>query len=71
MSFLDVQLPFFRPLWRRVITTAVCLAWAAVELLSGALMWAIIFGAAGFYLAWQFFVVFSPPSETDQAPGTD
>ena len=65
MSFLDVRTPFFRPLWRRVIATTVCLAWAVVELLSGAVMWAIIFGAAGLYLAWQFFVAFDAPSDAD------
>ena len=65
MSYLDVRTPFFRPLWRRVVATTLCLAWAVVELVSGAVMWAIIFGAAGLYLAWQFFVVFSLPSEMD------
>ena len=65
MSFLDVRTPFFRPLWRRVIATAACLAWAVVELLSGAVMWAILFGASGLYLSWQFFVVFRHATDGD------
>ena len=65
MSFLDVRTPFFRPLWRRVIATAVCLAWAVVELVSGSVMWAIVFGASGLYLSWQFFVVFRPATDGD------
>ena len=65
MSLLDVQTPFFRPLWRRVVVTVVCLAWTAIEISNGAVFWAILFGAAGLYLAWQFFVVFNPP-ENDE-----
>ena len=69
MSFLDVRTPFFRPLWRRVIATTLCLAWAVAEALSGAVMWAIIFGAAGLYLAWQFFVDFEPPPDAGPRSG--
>ena len=65
MSFLDVRTPFFRPLRRRVIATAICLAWAVVELATGSVMWAILFGASGLYLSWQFFVVFSPATAGD------
>ena len=64
-KFLDVQTPFFRPLWRRVLVTALCLGWAVIELASGAVFWAILFGAAGIHLAWQFFMVFDPPSKKD------
>ena len=66
MSLFDVQTPFFRPLWRRIAATAVCLAWAAVELATGGMMWAMLFGAAGIYLAWQFFVVFRPPPDNGE-----
>ena len=65
MNFLDVQTPFFRPLWRRVIATALCLAWAVMELASGSVMWAILFGASGVYLFWQFFVDFNPATNGD------
>ena len=52
-------------LWRRVVATVFCLAWAAMELATGAAMWAILFGAAGLYLAWQFFMVFSPAPDDE------
>ena len=72
MSLFDVQTPFFRPLWRRIAVTGVCLAWAAMEMATGAVMWASLFGAAGLYLAWQFFVVFDPGSDGDEeGTGTD
>lgn len=64
MKFLDVQHPFFRPLWRRVAVVAVCLGWAGVELASGEVFWAILFGAAGGYCAYQFFLVFDPPEDS-------
>lgn len=58
MQFFEVRSPFFRPLWRRVLATAICLGWALFELSNGAMLWAILFGAAGAALAWQFFVTF-------------
>ena len=66
MGFFDVHTPFFRPLWRRVAVTAVCIVWAAVELATGAVMWAMLFGAASAWLAWQFFVAFDPGSDRDE-----
>lgn len=68
MSLFDVQTPFFRPLWRRIAVTAVCFAWTAVEIATGAVFWAILFGAASIYLAWQFFVVFRPPPDDGEGP---
>ena len=55
MSFLNVRTPFFRPLWRRILATVICLGWALYELSSDSVFWAILFGAAGAHLAWQFF----------------
>lgn len=56
----NLQVPFFKPLWIRLVTTALPLGWAVVELVSGSPGWALIFGAAGLYAAWQFFVVWTP-----------
>lgn len=61
MKLLDVQHPFFRPMWRRVAVVALCLGWALVELATGAVFWAILFGAMGLYCAHQFFIAFDPP----------
>lgn len=55
-GLFEVQVPFFRPVWRRVVVTALCLGWAVFELSSGAAVWAALFGAAGVYLLWQFFI---------------
>jgi hypothetical protein len=63
----DLQVPFFIPLWRRIATVALALGWGAVELLSGSLGWAMLFGGAGLWAGYQFFVVWNPkdPKEPD------
>lgn len=66
-KLFDIQVPFFIPLHRRVLTVVPCLGWACVELANGAVFWAAVFGAAGLYCAHQFFVAFNPklPDATD------
>jgi hypothetical protein len=63
--FFDVQVPFFIPLWRRVVTVAACLGWAALELWWGNPGWALLFGALGLYCAHQFFIAFDPKDDHD------
>jgi hypothetical protein len=60
MKFLDIRHPFFRPVWRRVVTVAFALGWALVELWAGNVVWAMLFGAMGAYAAWEFFVIYDP-----------
>ncbi|TXB63441.1 DUF3329 domain-containing protein [Paracoccus aurantiacus] len=64
----DLQQDVYRPLWLRVVIVAVCLGWAAVEFVSGAPFWGILFGAVGLYAAHQFFIAFDPkdPDEADR-----
>ena len=66
MKAFDVQHPFFRPLWRRLLVVALCLGWATFELRHGATIWAAIFAAIGAYLAWQFFLAFDPPDDHER-----
>ena len=60
MRFIDVQHPFFRPLWRRVAVVAVSLGWGIYEFATGSPFFGILFGAVGVYCAHQFFVAFDP-----------
>lgn len=60
-GFLDVQVPFFVPMWRRVASVAVVTLWTGVEVMNGAIFWAMIFGAAAAYLAHQFFIAWTGP----------
>ena len=68
-NWLDVQSPVLRPLWLRVVIVALCLGWALFELSGGAVFWSILFGAAGLYLGYQFFVVFDPADKIDAKEG--
>jgi hypothetical protein len=65
MSYFDVRSEFFRPLWRRIVATAICLGWAVVEYLNGATGWALLFAVAGLALGWQFFLAFNLPEEKE------
>ena len=65
MNFFDVQSPIFRPVWLRLLIVAACLGWALMELTGGSAFWAVIFGASGVYLGYQFFVVFDPDQKED------
>jgi hypothetical protein len=56
----DLQVAFFRPLWRRLAVVVVALGWAVMEFVTGAPSWAMIFGALGLYAAHQFFIAFDP-----------
>ncbi len=52
----DFDHPFFRPLWIRVAMVTVCLGWAILELFTGSPGWAILFGGAGLYAGYGFFI---------------
>jgi hypothetical protein len=62
---LDLQHPWFRPIWRRVLVVAICLGWAIFELTDGAPFWAVLFGATGLYCAWVFVFDFHPGEKGD------
>ena len=54
---VDPHHPFFRPLWARILSVALPLGWALFEASTGAIFWAILFGAAGIYLFVALFVI--------------
>lgn len=68
MKLLDVQHPFFKPLWRRIAVVVFCLGWAGVELGSNQPFWALLFAALAVYCGWQFFFVFQPDSDEPKNP---
>lgn len=53
---IDPNAPFFRRLWVRLLCVVLPLIWAGVEISTGNPFWAILFGAAGFYLGFELFV---------------
>lgn len=56
----DFDSPWFRPLWRRVLTSAVALGWGAFEFLTGSPGWAILFLSVGGYATYRLFFAFDP-----------
>ncbi|PKQ07547.1 MAG: hypothetical protein CVT71_01010 [Alphaproteobacteria bacterium HGW-Alphaproteobacteria-10] len=50
--------PFFRPLWRRIVTVAVTIGWAVFELTTGSPFWAILFGALGVATLWGLLIAY-------------
>ncbi len=59
-STFEVRHPMFRPLWIRALITLAVLGWTGVELVGGNFLWAAVFGAAGAYLVYAWFIIFDP-----------
>ena len=62
----DVRHPLFRPFWRRAVIVGAMSAWTVYEIVNGNTVWALAFGAASAYLAYEFFVVFDPKNYEDK-----
>ncbi len=62
MKFLDPQHPFFKPLWRRILTVVAPAAWGLVELSNNASGWAILFFGASAYAAYELLFNFERSS---------
>ncbi len=71
-SHFEVRVPFFRPMWRRILVAGGTTLWTGVELMNGAVGWAVAFGAIAIYLIWAFFLAWRDPDELtppkDQTP---
>ena len=67
------DITFFRPLWRRVAVTAVCVVWAGLELRHGDQMWILITLGMSAYAIWMFFITFPkegvPPTPAVETKG--
>jgi hypothetical protein len=55
MGAFDLRVPFFEPIWRRVLLTAICFGWCIVELIMGDPFWGFISGVFGAIVFWNFF----------------
>lgn len=52
---LDLRVPFFRPMYRRVLTVAVIAIWTGIELIYGNPWWALLAGGIGVYAGYVLF----------------
>lgn len=55
---LDIRIPFFLPLWRRVVTVGFLGGWTVIEFVNGNPFWGLLTGGLGAYAAYEFFVTF-------------
>lgn len=62
---LDLNHPFFIPLWRRIAVVAVTAGWAMVEFATGTPFFGVLFAAIAVWSAYSFFFAFDPK---DPAP---
>jgi hypothetical protein len=58
MKFLDPHHPFFKPLWRRILSVLLPTAWGGVELYNGSTGWAVLFLGAGAYAAYELLIMY-------------
>jgi hypothetical protein len=63
MKFLDPHHPFFKPLWRRILSVLLPMGWGGVELYNGSTGWAILFLAAGAYAAYELLIMYDRTME--------
>ena len=72
-DLFNLRSPMMRPLWVRLLVTGLTLGWTVMELVNGNTGWALMFGAAGAWCAWEFFVVFDPANyqPPEETPGED
>lgn len=54
-KLFDLAVPFFLPLWRRVVAATVPILWAFFEFSTGEAFWGLIFLGLGGTAAWKFY----------------
>ena len=55
---IDLDHPFYRPLWARLLIVGVCVAWSGLEFWSGAPVWGTIVGVLGLYAVYKLLYEF-------------
>lgn len=53
-KLFDLEVPFFLPVWRRVLAVVVPILWAFFEFSNGAVFWGLIFMGLGGIAAFRF-----------------
>ncbi len=72
MALKQSDADFFRPMWRRVLVTAIVVAWCGYEVLvSRDQLWITITGIAIVYCVWNFFLRYpqDPPADPPGSTG--
>jgi hypothetical protein len=64
--FSEQDSPFYKPLWRRIVITALVALWVGFEIYQGGSFWLVIAVAMLCYALWIFFL--SWPKTPDNPP---
>lgn len=67
-KFLDTDHPWFRPLWMRILFTAIPTGWGVLEFATGSPFWGTIFLGLAAYAAYGFFFDFNPDRAKQPPP---
>jgi hypothetical protein len=72
-KLFDLNDPFFRPLWIRVVIVLFSAGWGIFEFVAGAPTWGTLFCAISAYAFYGFFIAFEPrePHKDDEGAGRD
>ena len=62
---IDLQLPFFQPLWRRIGVVTACILWTGLEFWGDNRIWAMLALCLSLYAAHQLFIAFDPQEPTE------
>jgi len=57
MKLLDLNHPFFKPVWMRVAVVAVCFGWGLVEFANGNGLWGVLFVGLAVICGYRFSVI--------------
>jgi len=75
MKLLDLEHPFFAPVWVRVVVVAICIGWGLFEFANAAVLWGVFFCGIGVICGYRFSVIdyeaiadaAKEPPQTDEA----
>jgi len=56
-KLIDLEHPFFKPVWVRIAVVAVCVLWGLFELSQGNGLWAVVFIGMGAICGYRFSVI--------------
>ena len=57
MKLIDLEHPFFEPVWIRVLVVVICMGWGLFEFANAAVLWGIFFCGIGLICAYRFSVI--------------
>jgi hypothetical protein len=71
-KFMDIEHPWYRPLWVRLLIVFATGGWGLFELYQDSVVWGVLFLAVSAFAVWNLFVTYRPgPPPEDDGSGDD